>query len=60
MFKALGVLVAFYVLYAALSGKVFAKSGVFGRTIARQDSPIHFWVVVFIYLGISIALITFF
>lgn len=60
MFKALGVLVALYAAYAAISGKVYAKSGIGGRTISRQDSAGYFWVVIAIYVGLSVALIVVF
>jgi hypothetical protein len=56
MFKALGVLVALYAVYAAVSGKVYAKSGPGGRTISRQESPGYFWVVIAICVGLSAAL----
>jgi hypothetical protein len=60
MFKALGILVAVYAIYAVIRGEVYAKSGASGRTVSRDDSPEYFWVVVVIYAGLSIALITVF
>lgn len=60
MFKILGVVVAFYVLYAAFSGKVVAKSGPWGRIVSRDESPKYFWVVIMIYSVMSIALLTIF
>jgi len=60
MFKALGVLVALYAAYAAVTGRVYARSGAWGRTISRQDSPEYFWTVVVIYFGLSLALMTIF
>jgi hypothetical protein len=60
MFKILGVLVGLYTLYAAINGKVYARSGAWGRTVSRVDSPEYFWVVIAIYAGLSIALITVF
>lgn len=59
-FKALGVLVGLYAAYAAATGKVYARSGVLGRTVTRQASPVYFWVVVIIYAGLGIALLTVF
>lgn len=56
MFKVLGVLVALYVVYAAIDGKVYTKSGPGGRTVFRQDSPEYFWVVILIYAGLGLAL----
>jgi hypothetical protein len=60
MFKALGVLVGAYALYAAVKGEVYAKSGPWGRTVSREDSPEYFWVVVAIYAGFGLALMTVF
>jgi hypothetical protein len=60
MFEALGVLVGAYALYAAVKGEVYAKSGPWGRTVSREDSPEYFWVVVLIYAGLGVALLTIF
>ncbi|HRF83183.1 MAG: hypothetical protein J0L89_08735 [Xanthomonadales bacterium] len=60
MFKALGILVGLYALYAALTGEVLAKSGPWGRTVSRADSPRYFWVVVAIYAALALALLTVF
>ena len=60
MFKALGALVGAYALYAAIKGEVYAKSGPWGRTVSRHDSPEYFWVVIAIYVGLSVALMTVF
>jgi hypothetical protein len=35
-------------------------SGVFHRTISRQDSPRHFWTVIIVYASLSVALMTVF
>jgi hypothetical protein len=56
VFKAIGIVLALYTLYAVASGRVYAKSGPGGRTISRQDTPIYFWIVITIYAGLSIAL----
>ncbi len=60
MFKMLGILVALYTAYAVSKGEVYAKSGPWGRTVSRADSPEYFWVVIAIYAGLSVALITVF
>jgi len=60
VFKILGVLIGLYTLYAAIHGEVYAKSGAWGRTISRVDSPEYFWVVITIYAGLSVALTTVF
>ena len=60
MFKMLGVLVGLYTLYAAINGEVYAKSDAGGRIVSRVASPEYFWVVIAIYAGLSVALITVF
>ena len=60
MFKVLGILVGLYVLQAISSGKVFAKSGVWGKTISREESLYNFWTVIVIYTGLAVALVTVF
>jgi hypothetical protein len=60
VFKALGALVALYTAYAALRGEVFAKSGPWGRTVSRSESPNYFWAVIGVYATLSAALLTVF
>ena len=60
MFKAIGILVAIYTLYAAMLGEVFVKSGIRGKTISKGDSPPRFWTVIGIYALLSGALLTVF
>lgn len=60
MFKGLGVLVILYALYAVYTGEVYAKSGPGGKVFARREFPKYFWVIIVIYLGLGVALITVF
>lgn len=60
MFRALGLLVGLYTLYSVFRGEVYAKSGIWGRRVSRADSPEYFWVVVVIYAGLALALVTIF
>jgi hypothetical protein len=60
LFKVLGILVALYTIDAVRRGEVYAKSGVRGRTVSRDDSPEFFGVGIVIYAGLSMALITVF
>jgi len=60
MFKMLGILLALYTFYAAFKGEVSAKSGAWGRTLSRDGSPEYFWLVIAIYAGLSVALLTLF
>ena len=60
MFKLLGAVLAAYTLIAALKGEVYAKSGVWGRTISKHAAPEHFWIAIVIYGALSAALLTLF
>lgn len=62
MFKALGLIVAAYTLWAAFDGKVYAKAAGLagGRYIVKADEPRYFWVVIAIYGALSVALMTVF
>ena len=57
LFKFLGALVLLYTAYAAYNGEVFARSGAWGRTISRDDSPGYFWIVIAIYACLGLALV---
>jgi hypothetical protein len=60
VFKVLGLLVALYTVYAALTGAVYVKSGPGGRVVSRDQSPEYFWIVLVLYAGLSVALLTVF
>jgi hypothetical protein len=60
LFQILAVAVALYTLHAALAGEVFARSGVWGKTLSRADSPVEFWMTIVIYAGLAIAMATVF
>jgi hypothetical protein len=62
MFKLLGIIVAVYTLWAAFDGQVYAKTRGFAgaRIVSKDDEPRYFWVVIAIYGGLSIALMTIF
>ena len=60
MFKTLGVLVLLYVCYAAYAGEVVAKAGIGSTRVSREDAPGSFWVIIVIYTGLGIALLTVF
>lgn len=60
MFKVLAVLVGLYTLYAAVTGRVYAKSRAWGRAVSRAESPEYFWVVIAIYAALALALATVF
>lgn len=56
MFDIIGLLVGLYAAYAAVTGEVYAKAGVWGRTITRREAPVDFWTTVVIYAGLAVAL----
>lgn len=60
MFGLLGAALAVYVVYAVLRGEVFAKAGIAGRRVSRAESPEYYWVVIALYGGLSLALLTVF
>ncbi len=60
LFDVLGILLAIYVCYAGLTGRVLAKAGPGAQSIARTDRPVYFWTVMVIYLGLAVALILLF
>ena len=60
MFKILGALVALYTAHAAFRGEVFARSGLWGRTISKAESPRYFWAVIGVYALLAAALLTVF
>jgi hypothetical protein len=60
LFKLIGMAVLLYTAYAAVSGRVYARSGPGGRVISRQRSPRYFWVVIAIYAALALALLTIF
>jgi hypothetical protein len=60
VFKVLGVVVGLYACYAAILGRVYAKSGPGGRWILREESPEYFWIVIVVYIGLALALVSFF
>jgi len=49
-----------YTLYATVTGGVYIKSGAWGRTASRAESPEYFWVVIAIYASLALALATVF
>ena len=60
MFKGIGILVAAYTLWAIFDGKVYAKSGAWGRPVVKADEPRYYWTVIVIYACLSVALMTVF
>lgn len=57
MFRALGILVLLYVACALSRGEVFAKKGIRGVMVSRQESPGYFSAVVAVYTLLGIALL---
>jgi hypothetical protein len=60
LFGALGLLLAGYIVVAVLSGAVYAKSGLWGRTFTRADEPLRYWSAIAAYVLLSLALMFWF
>ena len=60
MFKVLGGVLALYVLYAAVTGRIYVKSGPWGRVVHREESPEYFWISVVGYTGLAVVLVAVF
>ncbi len=60
LFRALGLLLAGYIVLALLNGEVYAKSGIWGRTFTRAEEPVRYWSAIASYTLLSLALIFFF
>lgn len=55
LFRIIGLLVALYALYAVVAGEVFAKSGIWGKTYTRRETPVNYWMTIVIYAGLAVA-----
>jgi hypothetical protein len=60
LFQIVALPVALYTLYAVIAGEVFAKAGVWGKTITRDDQPVEYWMTIVIYAALALALATLF
>lgn len=60
MFKPLGLLVALYAVYAAVTGAVVVKSGVWGKRVLRDETPGEFWRYIALYAALAVAVLLFF
>lgn len=43
MFRVLGILLSLYIVHCLLKGAVYAKAGIWGRTIERAADPWGYW-----------------
>ena len=60
LFDLLGVLLAIYTTYAAVTGSVFIRHRAWSRAVARDEETTYFWTVIVIYAALSVALIVYF
>ena len=60
LFRALGLLLAGYIVVAVLSGALYAKSGVWGRSFKRSEMPLQYWSAIAAYALLSLALMFWF
>ena len=56
MFKLLGVLLAIYVAHCLITGAVYAKAGVWGRTYHRDKNTRAYWGAIGSYSVLVLAL----
>lgn len=52
-FRLLAALVALYVAHGLATGEVYAKSGVFGRSFRRDESPLGYWGAIGAYAALA-------
>ena len=57
LFKLLGVLLAGYVSQSLVTGAVYAKSGVWGRTFTRARDALGYWSAIGAYTLLAVALV---
>ena len=57
LFRILGTALAFYLVFALRSGRVYARSGAWGRDFARDSAPRGYWSAITCYALLSAALI---
>lgn len=60
MFDVLGAVLAVYTLYAAMSGRVYARHRAWGRQVHREEEPTYFWIVIAIYALLAAMLVFWF
>jgi hypothetical protein len=60
MFKLLGILLSFYVVYGFANGKVYGRYRAGGRMFRRDADPWLFWSTLVVYSLLAAALILFF
>lgn len=56
LFPALGTVLALYVVYALVTGRVYAKHRFWGRAWERETDPVPYWSGIVVYSGLSLAL----
>jgi hypothetical protein len=56
LFKVLGVALSLYVVYGVSAGHIYAKRGIWGATIKRDEEPVGYWSTIVVYTGLSLAL----
>lgn len=60
MFKLIGACLLLYIAWSVWKGEVYARSGAWGKTVYRDESPVWFWIDIGIYTGLAIALVAVF
>lgn len=60
MFKILGLLLFCYVIYGLVTGDIYGRSGVWGKTYRRENNALGYWSAISAYILLTLALIFFF
>ena len=60
MFILIGIVVGLYTAYAAVTGSVYARRGIGGALVLRDESPVSFWATIVCYALLSLALMIIF
>ena len=60
LFALPGMLLAIYVVHAAITGEVIATDRWTARRWTRAEDPLRFWLVLAIYAGLSLLLMLWF
>lgn len=56
-FKSLGLMVAVYVAHSVITGAVYARHGMWGRTFRREDEPVAYWSAIAAYGALALMLV---
>ncbi|WP_431273651.1 hypothetical protein ACQ858_15945 [Variovorax ureilyticus] len=56
-FKSLGLMLGVYVAYSVVTGAVYARHRMRGRTFRREDEPVAYWSAIVAYGALALMLV---